>query len=342
MKAVQIVETGKPLEMRDVETPEPGARDVLVRIKAAGICRSDVHYRGGASPTGPLPLTPGHEVAGTVEKTGAEVQDFKAGDRVCLHYLVTCGRCIYCNLGTEQFCVRGAMIGKHVDGGYAEFISVPERSVFPLPDSIPFEHGAVMMCSSVTSYHALKKARIIPGESVALFGVGGLGISAIQLARAFGADPVFAVDIKPNKLALAKRYGATPVDASAGDAADLIRKATGGRGVDAALELVGLPATQKQALGSLALFGRMMVVGIGDRPFEVLGYDEVLLKEAEIVGVADHLASEIPGLLEWYERGFLDLSEVVSGTVPLDAGKINEVLDGLEKFSEDVRVVITP
>jgi propanol-preferring alcohol dehydrogenase len=342
VKAVRIVETGKPLEMQEIDPPPLGSRDVRVRIRAAGICRSDVHYRAGVSPTGPLPLTPGHEVAGEVEETGPDVEGLKKGDRVCIHYLVTCGRCIHCFRGTEQFCVRGRMIGKHRDGGYAESIVVPDRSVFPLPDEVSFEHGAVLMCSAVTSLHAVEKSRLRPGESAAVFGVGGLGISAVQLCRAYGADPVLAVDVKPKKLAIAERYGAVPVDASKEDPVEAVRKATGGRGVDAAFELIGLPLTLRQAVRSLALFGRMLAVGITDKTFEVASYEELILKEAEIIGVSDHLASEIPPLLEWVRKGRLDLSEVVTDTVDLDADAINGVMDRLEAFGEDVRVVIRP
>src|SRR5438477_442463 len=127
--------------------------------------------------------------------TVPEARRFRQGDRVCVHYLVTCGQCRYCRRGLEQFCASGEMIGKHRDGGYAEFIVVPERSVFELPPEIPFEQGAIMMCSSATALHALNKARMRSGETVAIFGVGGLGISAIQLARHFGAAEVFAVEI---------------------------------------------------------------------------------------------------------------------------------------------------
>lgn len=117
-----------------------------------------------------------------VEQVGSEVQGFTSGDRVCVHYLVTCGQCAFCLAGTEQFCPAARMLGKHRDGGYAEYIAVPERSVFHLPDEIPFEQGAILMCSSATSLHALNKARLRPGETVAIFGAGGLGISALQLA----------------------------------------------------------------------------------------------------------------------------------------------------------------
>src|ERR1051326_3231396 len=175
MKAIRLTQLRQPLETQEIEIPSVGPKDVLVRIKAAGICHSDAHYRVGKSPVRHLPMTLGHEVAGLVEATGSEARRFHTGDRVCLHYLATCGECIYCQRGIEQFCISGEMIGKHRDGGYAEFIVMPERSVFELPSEVPFEQGAIMMCSSATALHALNKARLQVGDSVAIFGIGGLG-----------------------------------------------------------------------------------------------------------------------------------------------------------------------
>src|SRR5436190_11693548 len=207
MKTIRLVALRSPLQEREIDVPSVGPRDVLIRVRAAGICHSDAHYRAGISPVKQLPVTLGHEIAGVVERAGTAVENFNVADQVCVHYLVTCGSCRFCTNGHEQFCPSAEMIGKHRDGGYAEFIAVPERSVFHLPDEIPFEQGAIMMCSSATSLHALRKARLRPGETVAVFGVGGLGLSAIQLAKAMGAGEVFAVDIQPAKLALAQQLG---------------------------------------------------------------------------------------------------------------------------------------
>ena len=342
MKAVRLVAVGNPLEMQEVPLPAVGERDVLVRVKAAGVCHSDVHYRAGTSPAGPLPLTLGHEVAGVVEKVGAQVASVRPGDRVCLHYLATCGDCAYCRRGNEQFCVQGQMIGKHRDGGYAEYILIPARSVVPLPGEIPFEHGAAMMCSSSTSFHALRKARMVAGETVAVFGAGGLGMSAIQLARAFGALAVYAVDINEERLELAGRYGAIPVNAAKVDPVAEIRRLTQGRGVDVALELVGLPQTMRQSVQSLGVLGRAALVGLTKGSFEVYPYVELLGKEAEVIGSSDHLLSELPALLEFARQGILDLSEVITRTIPLEAGAINEAMDELERFGSGVRTVITP
>jgi propanol-preferring alcohol dehydrogenase len=234
------------------------------------------------------------------------------------------------------------MIGKYRDGGYAEFIAIPARSVVPLPEDIPFDQGAIMMCSSATSLHAIHKSKLRTGESVAVFGIGGLGISAVQLAHAFGALDVYAVDTNPEKLRLAAAFGAIPIDASSVPPAEEIRRQTDGRGVDVALELVGLPETAMQTVHSLAVFGRAVLVGLTDVPFQLNAYRDVILKEAQVVGCSDHLLQELPLLIRLVRRGTLDLSSVITRTVGLDAGAINTTLDAMEEFGSDVRTVIVP
>ena len=247
MRAVRLTQIGEPLEDADVPIPEIGPTDVLIRVAAAGICHSDAHYRAGISKIDHLPLTLGHEVAGRVEQIGRNVANVSTGDRVCVHYLAHCGTCEFCVRGLEQFCRSGQMIGKHRDGGYAEFIKVPSANAFPLPDEIPFEVGAIMMCSSATALHALNKARLKYGQSVAIFGFGGLGFSALQLARAFDCGDVYVVEINPAKLASAVNMGAIAIDGTAADPVEQIKEATGGRGVDVALELIGSAKTMRQA-----------------------------------------------------------------------------------------------
>jgi len=342
MRAIRLVEQKKPLQLQEIDIPRPGEGDVLIRVQAAGICHSDAHYRSGVTGTGPLPVTTGHEVAGIVEKTGPGVSLVNRGDRVCVHYLEFCGKCHYCNSGHEQFCRSGKMIGKHRDGGMADYICMPERSVFRLPAGIATEHGAVMMCSSSTSLHALKKARLKGGETVAVFGIGGLGSSAVQLAYALGAQRVFAVDINPVKLALAQSFGAVPVNASECNPVEEIRRQTGGRGVDVSVEVIGLPQTMRQAVQCLAVHGRAAIAGLSNRTFEVASYPELLGTEAEIIGVADHLAQEIPLLLELAGRGKLNLHPIITRQVPLDADAINRVLDELDQFGDHVRTVVIP
>jgi D-arabinose 1-dehydrogenase-like Zn-dependent alcohol dehydrogenase len=340
-RAVRLASPGRLLSDATLGVPAPGPGELLVRVKAAGICHSDAHYRSGVGSTN-HPLTLGHEVAGVVDVLGDGVTTHRVGDRVCLHYLVTCGACPDCRAGREQFCATGQMIGKDRDGGYAEMIRVPAQNAHPLPEAIPFEQGAIMMCSSATALHALRKARVSPGDSVAVFGIGGLGYSAVQLARALGASEVFAVDVNPSKLALARRLSATPVDASSADPVRAIREATGGRGVDASLELIGSARAMEQAVQALAPQGRAALVGLTQERLSVAPYRDVLGREAEIIGVSDHLASEIGELMQFVARGELDLRAAVTRVVPLDAAAINGVLDGLEAFRENVRCVIRP
>jgi D-arabinose 1-dehydrogenase-like Zn-dependent alcohol dehydrogenase len=342
MKAVRLCQPGQPLRLMEIDVPQVGPRDVLVKVKAAGICHSDAHFRAGVSAVRPLPATLGHEVAGIVEEVGGEVTRLVRGDRVCLHYLTSCGDCLYCNAGTEQFCTSGKIIGKYRDGGYAEYIGIPARSVFKLPEEIPFEHGAIMMCSSATALHSLRKARLQPGETVAVFGAGGLGMSAIQLAFASGAAKVFAVDIRRGKLEMARRFGAIPINAAEVEPAAEVRRLTNGRGVDVAVELIGLPEVMRQGLKALANMGRLAIAGIADKPFEIDSYNELLGREAEVIGVSDNLASEIPFLIQCALTRKLDLSRVITRTVPLEADVINAVLDELSRFGESVRNVIVP
>jgi propanol-preferring alcohol dehydrogenase len=259
---------------------------------------------------------------------------------VAVHYLVACGDCHHCRSGHEQFCPTCQMIGKHRDGGWADFICMPDRNLYVLPANVSLEHGAVMMCSSSTTLHALKKARLQGGETVAVFGIGGLGASAIQLARAMGARDVYAVDVNRVKLDLAASLGACPVDASGGDPVAEIRRRTGGRGVDVAVEVVGLPETMRQAVRSLAVQGRAAIAGLSNRTFEIASYVELLGVEAEVIGVSDHLAQEMPLLMEFAARGALDLTRIITRRVPLDAGVVNGVLDELDRYGDHVRTVI--
>jgi propanol-preferring alcohol dehydrogenase len=314
----------------------------LIRVEAAGICHSDAHYRAGGSKIDHLPVTLGHEVAGRVERVGANVNSVAAGDRVCVHYLVHCGSCEFCTGGFEQFCGSGQMIGKHRDGGYAEFIRVPARNAFALPDEISFEVGAIIMCSSATALHALNKARLKPGESVAILGFGGLGFSALQLARAFDCSKIYVVEINPTKLASAKEFGAVAIDANARDPVEQIKDATDGKGVDVSLELIGSAKTMRQAVLCLGALGRAALVGLTAESMSILPYAELINKEAEIIGVSDHLASELPTLLEFARSGKLRFPSEVLRVVDLDAGEINATLDALQHSIDHVRTVIVP
>jgi propanol-preferring alcohol dehydrogenase len=339
-RALRLVAQDTPLVEEDLPIPELAAGEALVSVQAAGICRSDVHYLQGSPRLPPLPRTLGHEVAGVVEALGPNPPaGIMEGLRVGIHYQTSCGTCRFCQAGNDQFCVSGQMIGNSRDGGYAEKIVVPARNLVAVPDDVAIEHAAVMMCSSATSYHALRKGRLQPGERVAVFGLGGLGQSAVQLALALGAAAVYGVDVNPAKVALAAHYGATPV-AGGASAVDAILSDSGG--VDVALELVGLAETMRQAVEVLAPQGRAAAVGLAEEAFTIDAYEDLILREGEIIGVSDHLASELAPLLDIAARGELDLSRVVSNQVPLEADPVNGALDDLAAFGDEVRTVIVP
>jgi D-arabinose 1-dehydrogenase-like Zn-dependent alcohol dehydrogenase len=342
VKAVQLARIGKPLKEADVPIPEIGSSDVLIRVATAGICHSDAHYRAGVSKIDNLPVTLGHEVAGCVERIGPQVTSVAPADRVCVHYLVHCGSCEFCARGLEQFCHSGQMIGKHRDGGYAEFIKVPAKNAFALPDEVSLEIGAIMMCSSATAFHALNKARLKPSESVAIFGFGGLGYSALQLARAFDCGQIYVVEINPAKLASIRELGGIAIDAKAGDPVEQIKQATAGKGVDVALELIGSGKTMRQAVQCLSVLGRAALVGLTTDSMAIFPYKELINKEVEIIGVSDHLASEIPALLEFARSGKLRFPPEALRVVDLDAGRINAALDQLQHSIDHVRTVIVP
>jgi propanol-preferring alcohol dehydrogenase len=303
MHAVRLTHLSSPLIDDDVPEPSVGDDEVLVDIRAAGICHSDAHYRAGGGSVN-LPLTLGHEIAGVVRGTG---------QRVALHYLHDDGR----------------MLGKEVDGGYAESIVVPASNAVPIPDGVSFEAAAVMMCSTSTAYHALRLSALRPNESVAILGFGGLGASAMQLAKVMGASRVFAVDRVAEKQELAASFGAIPASAE-----DL-------RDIDVVLDFAGHPPTTLQALRALARGGRIMIVAINLRELAIDPYRDVLARERHIIGVSDHTREELVELLQLAQRGVIDITRVITRRVSLEAAAINEVLDDLDRGTKHLRTVIT-
>ncbi len=341
MRAVRLHKTGEGLRDEVLADPTPGAGEIVVEVRAAGICHSDAHYRKDPGRT-KMPVTPGHEVAGVVAAIGKNVEGFSAGDRVALHYLVSCGQCPECRRGGERFCARASMLGKDRDGGYAELAAVPAGCAVPIPDSVPFDQAAVMMCSSATALHALRLAGLRAGETVLIVGFGGLGFSAVELARALGAGRVIAADVVAAKLEAARALGAETVDASDGKMEDRVAALTDGRGADVALDFAGSPAARSSALRSLAPEGRLVIVALDDRSFSFNPYRDVLGKERRILGCSDHLFSDLTDLMDLARRKKIDLSGAVTRSVPLEATAINGVLDELDARTSHLRTVIHP
>jgi 2-desacetyl-2-hydroxyethyl bacteriochlorophyllide A dehydrogenase len=339
MKAIRLVAQGQPLQSAVVADPSPGPGEVVVDVRRAGICHTDAHYRGGLGSI-QVPITLGHEVAGTIRAVGENVNDLQVGQRVALHYLVSCGTCERCVKFGEQFCSSGAMLGKERDGGYAEQIVVPAFNAVPIPDEVPFDVAAIMMCSTATAYHALRLADLKKGESVAVLGFGGLGISAVQLARALGSSDVFAVDVVPEKLELAASFGAKALDARETPVHKAILGATDGKGVDVVVEFTGNANVARGGLRGTSPGGRLMIVAINLREMTFDPFTDLLVRERSIIGCSDHTRAELVELLELARTGAIDLSRAVSRSVPLDVERVNSVFDDLERGSGHFRTVI--
>jgi len=339
MRAIRLVEQNQPLHLVELPDPTPGPGEIVVNVQRAGICHTDAHYRAGAGKTN-LPITLGHEIAGVVSAVGADVRDVREGQRVALHYLLYCGTCEREKRHGEQFCADGAMLGKERDGGYAQRIVVPAQNAIPIPDEMPSDVAAIMMCSTATAFHALRLSKLQRGESVAVLGFGGLGVSAVQLARALGASQVYAVDVVPEKLELAARFGATPLDARETPVHKAILGATDGRGVDVAIEFTGNANVAHGGLRALSPGGRLMIVAINLRKFEFDPFADLLARERHIIGCSDHTRAELVELLELARSGAIDLSNAITRRVPFEADAINGVLDDLDHGSRHLRTVI--
>jgi propanol-preferring alcohol dehydrogenase len=284
MKAAVVSSFGKNLTIEDRDIPEPGAGQVLIRLEACGLCHTDIHAAHGDWPVKPtVPFVPGHEGVGIVEKLGAGVTDRKVGERVAIAWLgYACGECRYCIDGRETLCERQENSGYSVDGAFAEYAVASAKYAVPVPDAVSSFDAAPLTCAGVTTYKALKVAKIQPTERVAVFGIGGLGHLAVQYGRIMGGT-VIAVDIEKEKLDLARELGAEfTVNAAEGDPAAAIQKLGG---ADVAIVLAASAKVFEQAFGSLRRGGRLICVAMpaGGATMEIPIFDAVV-KGISIIG----------------------------------------------------------
>lgn len=283
MRAAVVSRYRQPLTLENRPIPSPGPGQVLVRLEACGLCHTDIHAIDGDWPVQPgLPFVPGHEGVGIVERLGDGVTSRKVGQRVALPWLgYACGECRYCIDGRENLCERQHNTGYSVDGGYAEYTLADARFASPVPDGVsPFE-AAPLTCAGVTTYAAVKNAHVVPGERVAVFGIGGLGHLAVQYARLVGAQ-VVAVDITEEKLDLAVELGADhAVNATEVDPAEAIQHLGG---ADVAIVLAVAPSVFDQAFRSLNRGGRLVLVSLpADGTLTIPVFDTVL-KGISVIG----------------------------------------------------------
>lgn len=324
MRAMRLEQYNAPLVMRELPTPEPGPRDVLVKVAACGVCRTDVKILRGEIPPPivNLPHTPGHEPAGQVVAVGSEVRDVQVGDRVVVYFYINCGQCEMCRKDRGNICFNIQRLGFELPGAYAEYVVVPASHVIPIGD-MEYQLAAILPDAVAVPYHALRhQARVTPGQDVLVVGVGGLGVHAIQIAKLEGAR-VIAADVDEERLGLARQLGADEVvNAATGDPQGQVRRLTDGAGVDAVLEIVGTPETLAWTLPATKRGGRLILVGYAPgRPWP-LDTMAMHYNEWEVLGSRTETKTELAEVVALVQAG--QLRPVVTRSFPL--AEANEAL----------------
>ena len=342
MKAARFYKAGETLKIEMVHVPKLGGNDVLVNVKACGICGSDIHIvYEGVTPTAYSPITLGHEPSGVITALGSEVEGWKVGDRVTINPFLTCGKCINCLSGNSQICLSRRVIGIHTEGGLAEFLKVPAKNLVSLPENIPFDQGGIAVDAVATPFHAItNRGSLKTGEKVAIFGCGGLGIHGVQIAKVCGASLVIAVDTIDSALERAKKVGADEViNPKKEKPIEKIKEMTGGIGVDLALEFIGLRETIDQAVGCVRVGGRTVVVGLGPEAISLLPPTVFVRSELSLLGSYGSTTSEIQSVIDLVASGKLNLSDSITEKFPLE--EVNKGLDHLhKKIGNPIRIVI--
>jgi L-iditol 2-dehydrogenase len=302
-------------------TPQIAADEVLVRVRACGICGSDIHGYDGSTGRRIPPLVMGHEAAGVVEETGSAVDGFTPGDRVTFDSTVSCGRCEYCRRGRVNLCDNRTVLGvscgdyrRH--GAFAEYVSVPARILYRLPDTLPFERAALIEAVSI-AVHAVGRHLPKPGETAVVVGSGMIGVLVIQVLREKGCRDIIAVDVDGEKLSLATRMGATrTLNAAETDVPAAVRDLTAGQGADASFEVVGHGNTVLSAIRSLRKGGTVVLVGNLSPKVEI-PLQEIVSREISVLGSCAS-SGEIPECIELLARGAVDVEPLISLKAPLD------------------------
>ena len=322
MKSMLLVKP-KVLEITESPTPEISAHEVLVRVKACGICGSDVHGFDGSSGRRIPPLIMGHEAAGVVEAVGAEVTNVAVGDRVTFDSTVYCGRCHFCRQGKVNLCddrmVLGVSCGDYRrHGAFAEWLNVPSHVVYKIPETLSFEHAAMIEAVSV-AVHATEIAKLKSTDSVLIVGTGMIGLLLVQAVAQSGCQRIIAVDQDDQRLALAAKFGATTcLNATEVDVQELIQAETNGEGVDVSFEVVGATVTIGTAIGSVKKGGTVVLVG-NLAPQVEIPLQSVVTREIKLLGSCAS-AGEYPKCIELMATGAIDVSPLISAVAPLDEG----------------------
>ena len=336
MKAAVLREFGKPLTIEEKAVPEPGPGEVLVKVKASGLCVSDLHIQDGLIGTVRLPYTPGHEMAGEIAAVGPGVTRVKIGDHITAAIDLVCGSCRYCLSGRTNLCRSLKRIGFERDGSHQEYCVIPEENAFPVADWIPFDQVTGLPDAVGCMYNAIKnRAQVGPGSRLLILGTGGLGMNAIQLAKIFGAE-VYATSRQKAKLDMVLEMGANGViDTSCQDLEQEIGRLTGGEMCDAVIDNIGIKDSINQALKVTAPGGRVIVCGY-QYPYFIADYQDVMKFEKEIVGLRGMTRQDLKEVIRLVESR--KIAPFVYQTIPFEA--INEGLQMLRTGAAKGRVVL--
>jgi L-iditol 2-dehydrogenase len=322
LKALVLKEYGR-LVVEEVERPQTAPDEVLVRVRACGICGSDVHGLDGSTGRRIPPLIMGHEAAGEIAGVGGAVQGWEPGDRVTFDSTVYCGRCWHCLRGEVNLCDERRVLGVSCaefrrDGAFAEFVAVPARILYRLPGNLSFEKAAMVEAVSV-AVHAVKRTLLPANASVAVLGAGMIGLLVVQVLRAYGCGRVIAIDLDADRLQLALRLGATDgVRAGSGDIAGEVRRLCDGRGADAVFEVVGLASTVASSIECARKGGSVTLVGNAE-PQVALPLQAVVTRQITLIGSCAS-AGEYPECLELIASGRVNVTDFMSAAAPLEEG----------------------
>ena len=344
VRAAVFEGVGKPIQTTDVEVLDPGPNEVLVRVKASGVCHTDLSVAEGKLPA-PTPIILGHEGSGVVEAVGSDVTRCKVGDPVVLSLIPQCGECFWCGKGQPELCAPGSMSSAtavQADGTprfrrgddavyqfqglgtFAEALVTHENAVVPIPGGIGFDIAALLGCAVLTGVGAaMNTANIGEGDTVLVIGSGGVGLNVIQGAKLAGAARVIVVDREAVKLELARRFGATEVVLSDDGAADKVLELTGGLGVDVAFDVVGAVATAQLALATVRRGGQVCLVGVtsAETSLPVMSTVDLVIHEKKLFGSnygSSDVRRDVPRLLDHHGNGDLLLEELIGERIRLD------------------------
>lgn len=336
MLAARFHAAHRPLSLDDVPVPQPGPDEVRVRVRAAGVCGTELHFTDGLYAPANVPMTLGHEAAGTVDAVGSAVTGWSEGDRVAVFYYLFCGSCRWCQRGRQNLCLapRG-VLAFAADGAFAEHVVVPAHCLVRLPDALSFEQAAPLCCAGTTAVHALTEAAVEVGDVVVVLGAGGVGLAVVQEARRRGAQ-VVAVSRDPGRRAAALTAGAARAVSHDGLAA-AVAELSGGQGADVVVELAGVTATLELSTSVLGKRGRLVLVGYSADSLVVSPLSMVVAEQRVIASVGNTLP-ELADAVALAAAGHL--LPPVAATMPLS--EVNTALDRLRAGDVPGRLVLLP